>query len=135
MFSLHGREAYNRHMTIAELRGKISPTGTNLSERMEDLLTSDCLGCMRYLPAQKALVPLLRLARSFHGNVLAIPEKTIRVHYSFWPWIKLKNRRPAKQQYSVAWDRLGKAFPNLKLWYVDTVQDTVVEYQWSNPHD
>ena len=43
--------------------------------------------------------------------------------------------RQRKQQYSVAWDKLGRAFPNLKLWYVDTVEDTVEEYQWSNPHD
>lgn len=83
-------------MTIAELRGKISSAGTNLSERMEDLLTSDVLGCMRYLPAQKALIPFLCMARSFHGNVPAIPEKTIKVHYSFWPWIKLKNRNPCE---------------------------------------
>ena len=45
-------------MTIAEIHGKISETGTNLSERMEDLLTSDIFGGMRYLPAQKALISL-----------------------------------------------------------------------------
>ena len=28
-------------MTVAEIHGKISETGVNLSERMEDLLTSD----------------------------------------------------------------------------------------------
>jgi hypothetical protein len=79
-------------MTIAELHGKISDTGSNLSERMEDLLTSDIFGCMRYLPAQKALIPFLRTARSFHGNTLTVPDKTIRVHYSFWPWLKLPGR-------------------------------------------
>ncbi|GAI56473.1 unnamed protein product, partial [marine sediment metagenome] len=31
-------------MTVAEIRGKISETGSNLSERMEDLLTSDVFG-------------------------------------------------------------------------------------------
>ncbi|GAI18804.1 unnamed protein product, partial [marine sediment metagenome] len=31
-------------MTIAEIHGKISETGTNLSERMEDLLTADIMG-------------------------------------------------------------------------------------------
>ena len=40
-----------------------------------------------------------------------------------------------KEQYPVAWEKLGKAFPNLKLWYVDTQQDTVEEYPWSNPFD
>lgn len=79
-------------MTIAELHGKISDTGSNLSERMEDLLTSDIFGCMRYLPAHKALIPFLRTARSFHSNTLTVPDRTIRVHYSFWPWLKLPGR-------------------------------------------
>jgi len=43
--------------------------------------------------------------------------------------------RQRKQHYSVAWDKLGKAFPNLRLWYVDTEKDAVEEYQWANPHD
>lgn len=85
-----------RTMTIAEIHGKISAAGTNLSERMEDLLTSDVFGCMRYLPAQKALIPFLCAARSFHGNILTIPEKIIRVYYSFWPWLKLSGRNPCE---------------------------------------
>lgn len=43
--------------------------------------------------------------------------------------------RQRKQQYPVAWEKLGKAFPNLRLWYVDTEQDTLEEYSWSNPFD
>ena len=83
-------------MTIAEIRGKISSTGSNLSERMEDLLTSDVLGCMRYLPVQKALIPFLRMARSYRGDVVTTPEKVVRVHYSFWPRIELENRNPCE---------------------------------------
>ena len=83
-------------MTVAEIRGKISETGTNLSERMEDLLTSDIFGCMRYLPAEKALVPFLHTARSFHGNTLTVPAKVLRVHWSFWPWLKLAGRIPCE---------------------------------------
>ncbi len=83
-------------MSIAEIRGKISETGTNLSERMEDLLTSDIFGCMRYLPAQKALIPFLQTAHSLHGNILTIQGEVIRVHYSFWPWLKLANRTPCE---------------------------------------
>ncbi len=75
-------------MSIAEIHGKISETGTNLSERMEDLLTSDIFGCMRYLPAEKALLPFLHTAHSFQGNAFTIPEKIINVHYAFWPWLK-----------------------------------------------
>lgn len=43
--------------------------------------------------------------------------------------------RQRKQQYPVAWEKLGKAFPNLRLWYVDTEQNTLEEYPWSNPFD
>ncbi len=83
-------------MTVAEIRGKISEVGTNLSERMEDLLTSDVFGCMRYLPAEEALIPFLQTARSFRGNTLSLPDTTIRVHYSFWPWVKLSGCTPCE---------------------------------------
>ena len=81
---------------MAEIHGKISETGTNLSERMEDLLTSDIFGCMRYLPPQKVLLPFLRRAHSFHGNTLTVLDKIIKVHYSFWPWLKLSGRIPCE---------------------------------------
>ena len=83
-------------MTVAEIHGKISETGTNLSERMEDLLTSDIFGCMRYLPAQNALIPFLQTARSLHGNTLTIPGEVISVHWSFWPWLKFEGRIPCE---------------------------------------
>ncbi len=81
---------------MAEIHGKISETGTNLSERMEDLLTSDTFGYMRYLPAQKVLIPFLRRASSFHSNTLKVPDKITKVHYSFWPWLKLVGRIPCE---------------------------------------
>lgn len=83
-------------MSIAEIRGKISGIGTNLSERMEDLLTSDIFGCMRYLPAEKALIPFLQMAYSLGGNYLRIPSDIVRVYYSFWPWLKLIGRIPCE---------------------------------------
>lgn len=83
-------------MTIAEIRGKISQTGQNLSERMEDLLTSDIFGCMRYLPTQNALIPFLQTACSLHGNTLIIPGKVLRLHWSFWPWLKLAGCIPCE---------------------------------------
>jgi hypothetical protein len=83
-------------MTVAETHGKISEAGTNLSERMEDLLTSDIFGCMRYLPHQKALIPFLRTAKSFRGSTLQIPDTITKVHYSFWPWLKFPNCVPCE---------------------------------------
>lgn len=42
--------------------------------------------------------------------------------------------RQREQHYPIAWDKLGKAFPNLKLWYVDTEKGSIEEYQWANPY-
>jgi len=83
-------------MTIAELRGKISGTGTNLSERMEDLLTSDTFGCMRYLSAEKVMMPFLNTAQSFHGKSFLLPDKFVKVYYAFWPWLKSRDRIPCE---------------------------------------
>ena len=38
--------------------------------------------------------------------------------------------RQRVQQYPVAWEKLGKAFPNLRIWYVDTEENLVEEYPW-----
>ena len=47
---------------LAELHGKISSNGTNLSERREDQLTGDIFGTLRYIPYSKGLLPLLENA-------------------------------------------------------------------------
>jgi len=83
-------------MTIAEIHGKISEVGANLSERMEDLLTADSFGCFRYLPYDKGLIPFLDTARSFHGHALVLPSEIAGVHYSFWPWVKLHGCTPCE---------------------------------------
>jgi hypothetical protein len=95
-------------MTIAEIHGKISAAGVNLSERMEDLLTSDIFGCMRYLPAQQILIPFLMKARSFHGNSLAVPDRIIKIHYSFWPWLKLPGRIPCEPDIMLGLETEGR---------------------------
>ncbi len=83
-------------MTIAEIRGKISEAGTNISERMEDLLTSDIFGCLRYVPVEKVLIPFLRTAYSFHGSGFTVPDRIIRIHYRFWPRLKSSGRVPCE---------------------------------------
>ncbi len=47
---------------IAELHNKISRTGSNLHDRLEDQLTGDFFGPLRYLPFQVGLHPVLRAA-------------------------------------------------------------------------
>jgi hypothetical protein len=74
-------------MTIAEIHGKVSDAGTNLSERMEDLLTSDVFGCMRYLSPDSVLIPFLLTGRSPQGRNLIVPNRVVSVHWSFWPSI------------------------------------------------
>lgn len=88
-------------MTIAEIRGKISETGVNLSERMEDLLTSDILGCMRYVPPDRLLMPFLSTACSFHGMPLRIPDRIVQTHYSFWPWLKVPGCIPCEPDVAI----------------------------------
>lgn len=79
-------------MTIAEIHGKISSGGGNLSDRLEDLLTSDVFGPLRYLPFTEGLFCVLGKARlyidpdttfyaKFGKNRLHEPE----VEVEFWP--------------------------------------------------
>ena len=36
-----------------------------------------------------------------------------------------------KRQYGIAWEKIGNAFPNLEIWYVDTHNGHVVERSWT----
>lgn len=75
-------------MTIAEIHGKISHIGSNLSDRLEDLLTSDLFGPMRYLPFEIGLKPILESAiNASTGEHLLIENHDTSGHFkvSFWP--------------------------------------------------
>jgi hypothetical protein len=84
-------------MTIAELRGKLSPDTAD--ERSEDLLTSDVFGTMRYLNGgggflewlASAVTPLGAQARYSRLGEMMSPEDVIGIHIAFWP--ALPNRR------------------------------------------
>ena len=74
-------------MTVAELHGKISRTGTNCSDRMEDLLTSHVFGNLRYISDDKGLNQILGIAINKEGHylkLLGIGEWK----YYFWPSFK-----------------------------------------------
>jgi len=94
-------------MTIAEIRGKISETGTNLSERMEDLLTSDIFGCLRYLRPDQVLLPFLETASSFRGRPWSSPGDIVKTHFSFWPWVKLDGCTPCEPDVVVGIETKG----------------------------
>lgn len=58
---------------IAEIYGKISKSGSNLHDRLEDQLTGNFFGTLRYLPFQLGLKPVLShvfFQRETEGNKL-----------------------------------------------------------------
>lgn len=77
-------------MTIAEIRGKISHTGENLSERLEDLLTSDVFSACCYVRPKTLLLPFLYQAKKLNDESLEnlIEDNVARVRYLFWPRLK-----------------------------------------------
>ncbi|MCM3001284.1 hypothetical protein ACTHSJ_26250 [Paenibacillus cellulositrophicus] len=48
---------------LAEIHNKISSSGSNLSDRLEDQLTGDVFGAIRYLPFQVGLKEILQAVR------------------------------------------------------------------------
>jgi hypothetical protein len=82
-------------MSIAEIHGKISSSGSNLSDRLEDMLTSDIFGPLRYLPFQDGLLNILLQARNYSNDTwlsLDIGDKNPILKIHFWP--KLSNSEP-----------------------------------------
>ncbi|MBY6278150.1 hypothetical protein [Symbiobacterium thermophilum] len=77
-------------MPHAELRGKISQSGSNAFDRLEDLLTSDVFGRLRYLPPDRGLIPVLQQAVNLQGNRGCPLPQTVSPEpdYQFWPWLK-----------------------------------------------
>ena len=43
--------------------------------------------------------------------------------------------RQRMNQYPVAWQKLGKVFPSLQIWYADISDKTVKEHLWVVPFD
>lgn len=83
---------------IAEVYGKISSTGSNLSDRMEDKLTGNVFGNLRYLPYEKGLKILLDKIILHNGDSQEILEKIYNQENSFIAdkikfWPRCKNTR------------------------------------------
>lgn len=71
-------------MPIAEIHGKISRSGSNLSEMMEDLLTSYVFGALRYIDDDLGINPILSEAVNLNDLYLEIAECG-NWEYDFWP--------------------------------------------------
>lgn len=86
-------------MTIAELHGKLAPHRPNgCHDRMEDLLTSDVFGTMKYAGWKHGFMDWLRSAiHPFEvmnaSSVLPNNNDIRRLHYAFWPTL-LNGREP-----------------------------------------
>jgi len=86
-------------MTIAELHGKLSPDRPmGVSERLEDLLTSDVFGTMKYAGWEKGFIEWLLKAETAPIKPQPPPiehylskSKIINIEYKFWP--RLTNGR------------------------------------------
>ncbi len=76
-------------MTIAEIRGKISSIGSNLNERMEDLLTSDVFGAFKYLPPHLGLLDFINTAINKDKKPFTLSVKPIRINWAFWPYLQI----------------------------------------------
>lgn len=76
-------------MTIAELHGKISSSGSNLHDRLEDLLTSDVFGGLLYAARWEVLEGWLTQATNIDrrtlGQVLPGLRDIEGVTMAFWP--------------------------------------------------
>ncbi|MFJ8242533.1 hypothetical protein [Bacillus tropicus] len=76
---------------IAEIHGKISSDGSNLSERLEDKLTGDIFGNLRYLPYRKGLYELLsgtKFLNNSHKQLflesINLVQEYVYESFSFW---------------------------------------------------
>jgi len=74
----------------ALLKGKL----TREEENLEDLLTSNVLGSIKYVLPEEGLLPFLKNCQNKKSEPLLTEGATIlEVNYQFWPWLKeTKNR-------------------------------------------
>ncbi len=75
---------------IAELHGKISSSGSNLSDRLEDKLTGDVFGTLRYLPFHIGMEQIL-CATNIHGLAECVENSNLVFwgdRLQFWPYHK-----------------------------------------------
>ena len=74
---------------IADIHGKISRSGSNVSEILEDKLTGDIFGAIRYLSADTLLLPFLK--RAYWVNPDTGDRKALDLSFdeepkiNFWP--------------------------------------------------
>lgn len=74
---------------LAEIEGKISRKGSNLSERLEDNLIGNVFGTLRYIPFSKGLGEVLAnsvFPRNLKGDFRKIESDFWANRIEFWPY-------------------------------------------------
>ena len=72
-------------MLQAQLRGKLS----RKEEDMEDLLTSNVFGSIKYVSLSEGLAPILASSEDMNGNKgIQLLQEIAEAHYEFWPRLK-----------------------------------------------
>lgn len=79
-------------MLVAQLKGKL----TRNEENLEDLLTSNVFGSIKYLSYELGLIPLLSTAEDMKGNNSLDLSQISCVDYDFWPILKEENCNPCE---------------------------------------
>ncbi|GKW47334.1 hypothetical protein [Planococcus sp. NCCP-2050] len=101
---------------ISEIKGKISSTGSNLSDRLEDKLTGDFFGALRYLPFEQGLKGILEEVE--FTNAVENEE-----------WVQFLNRQSGFDLDYRFWPRHSKGEIDLLLEFEDTLVGIEVKYR------
>jgi hypothetical protein len=121
-------------MTIAELHGKLSPgRPMGASERMEDLLTSDVFGTMKYAGWDKGFIDWLLCAEKAPVypspkpiNIYFDKQKIISIKYRFWPI--LPNKREPDLAMLIEFDSGNCLLVIIEAKYFSGTSDFDVEH-------
>lgn len=127
-------------MTIAELKGKLSPhTSKGLHDRMEDLLTSDVFGTMQYAGWEYGFIKWLRSAQNPYdlndtGNsIFPESEQITNVLFDYWPTLSHK-RQP---DLMMCIEEKGKCtvLIMVEAKYLSGPSDSTVPEEWEPGND
>ena len=101
---------------ISEIRGKISSSGSNLTDRLEDKLTGDFFGALRYLPFEQGLKGILEQVE------FTKPEERKA-------WTKFLSEQSGFKFDCKFWPRHSKGEIDLLLEFEDTLVGIEVKYR------
>lgn len=73
---------------LAEIHGKVSSSGTNINERLEDLLTSNIFQLLRYLPFEFFLKPIIQQSTNIDGEMFKFDDDVSEAKLMFWKSFK-----------------------------------------------